>query len=886
MTINYVGENLELGKWGHIAVLISFVFAALSAVSYYFSVEGKEEEKESWRKIGRYSFYTHAFGIALIVGILFYMLFNHHYEYLYVWKHSSNEMPLRYILSCFWEGQEGSFLLWTIWHVVLGVVLLLTAKKWEAPVMAIIAAVQVFLVSMLLGIHIPSGPYIGWMVLALGAFALFIAWNKLSKIEKLAIGGALASISVFLILKNIEGFKIGSSPFTQLMRENDKYGKEAFFLNPHYLHVLDGNGLNPLLQNYWMTIHPPMLFLGFASTLIPFAFAIAGLWTKKLNEWMTPALPWIFFGVAALGTGILMGGAWAYESLTFGGFWAWDPVENASLFPWLTFVGAAHVMIVQRKKGKSSYVTFILTILSFILVLYSTYLTRSGILGDSSVHSFADGLPGQLLIFLFFFFWLTGFLLMQNPLLKILFTVVSLLFLVIQFYVTDLKEISIGLVTAYIGLFVFSYFKYFPKEGSEEDEHHTSREFWMFIAAIVLLISCIHIIFTTSMPVFNKVFGTKKTPNTNIFDDYVRYQILFASIICIMMSFGLYLKYKATPVKKLIADLSISILITSALCLIVGIGYQLDFENDTFRLVSYWLFFFAASFAIIANVNYFIRILKGKIMLAGAPIAHLGFGMIMLGAFISTSQSNVLTENVGQIDLEHESDGKIKNNENLFLPINDTLPVGDYKVTYNNIHKEGHNIYFDVDYFNKKGEKEFTLSPFMQLNDKMGNVSEPATKHFLHKDIYTHMQTFELAQPKEVKLKNGDSLKVGKGHLILDTVMVKADQTGMLYRFEFNYQVNGKFVEKVILENEKNHIESKMAALKKTDAKVRLLRIAPEEDSLVFEVADANSGFMILKAIEFPFINILWAGCIVMVIGTVIAIIHRNKQNKSLVNVG
>jgi cytochrome c-type biogenesis protein CcmF len=502
------------------------------------------------------------------------------------------------------------------------------------------------------------------------------------------------------------------------------------------------------------------------------------------------------------------------------------------------------------------------------------------------VHSFADGLPGQLLIFLFFFFWLTGFLLMQNPLLKILFTVVSLLFLVIQFYVTDLKEISIGLVTAYIGLFVFSYFKYFPKEGSEEDEHHTSREFWMFIAAIVLLISCIHIIFTTSMPVFNKVFGTKKTPNTNIFDDYVRYQILFASIICIMMSFGLYLKYKATPVKKLIADLSISILITSALCLIVGIGYQLDFENDTFRLVSYWLFFFAASFAIIANVNYFVRILKGKIMLAGAPIAHLGFGMIMLGAFISTSQSNVLTENVGQIDLEHESDGKIKNNENLFLPINDTLPVGDYKVTYNNIHKEGHNIYFDVDYFNKKGEKEFTLSPFMQLNDKMGNVSEPATKHFLHKDIYTHMQTFELAQPKEVKLKNGDSLKVGKGHLVLDTVMVKADQTGMLYCFEFNYQVNGKFVEKVILENEKNHIESKMATLKKTDAKVRLLRIAPEEDSLVFEVADANSGFMILKAIEFPFINILWAGCIVMVIGTVIAIIHRNKQNKSLVNVG
>ena len=885
MTINYVGENLELGKWGHIAVLISFVFAALSAVAYYFSVEGKEEEKESWRKIGRYSFYTHAFGITLIVGILFYMLFNHHYEYLYVWKHSSNEMPLRYILSCFWEGQEGSFLLWTIWHVVLGIILMLTSKKWEAPVMAIIAAVQVFLVSMLLGIHIPSGPYVGFLVLTLGAFALFVAWHKLSQIEKLAIGGALASISIFLIFKDIEGFKIGSSPFTQLLREDEKQGSAALFLNPHYLHAIDGNGLNPLLQNYWMTIHPPMLFLGFASTLVPFAFAIAGLWTKKLNEWMTPALPWIFFGVAALGTGILMGGAWAYESLTFGGFWAWDPVENASLFPWLTFVGAAHVMIVQRKKGKSSYVTFILTILSFILVLYSTYLTRSGILGDSSVHSFADGLPGQLLIFLFFFFWLTGFLLMQNSLMKILFTVVSLLFLVIQFYVADLKEISIGLITVYIGLFVFSYFKYFPKEGSEEDEHHTSREFWMFIAAIVLLISCIHIIFTTSMPVFNKVFGTKKTPNTNIFDDYVRYQILFASIICIMMSFGLYLKYKATPVKKLIADLSISLLITSALCLVVGIGYQLDFENDTFRLISYWLFFFASSFSIIANVNYFVRILKGKIMLAGAPIAHLGFGMIMLGAFISTSQSKVLTENVGHQDLEKEFDAKLKNNENLLLPINDTLPIGEYYVTYNNIHKEGHNIYFDVDYLNKEKKKEFTLQPFLQLNEKMGNVAEPSTRHFIHKDIYTHLQQFEIAGVRQVQMTKGDSIIFDKGHLHF--VNVKANIAGDKYQvaIDFELRKKEKVKDKFTVYSEVNKMSSPAYFVKNTEqASVKLVDFAPDGKKLMFEIADSNSGYVILKAIEFPFINILWAGCIVMVIGTVIAIIHRNKQNKAILN--
>jgi cytochrome c-type biogenesis protein CcmF len=122
----------------------------------------------------------------------------------------------------------------------------------------------------------------------------------------------------------------------------------------------DGKGLNHLLQNHLMTIHPPTLFLGFASTLIPFAFAIAGLWKRDLKGWMKPAIPWAFFGVMILGTGILMGGAWAYEALGFGGFWAWDPVENASLVPWLTLVGGAHLLLINRRKPISAFTTLLL----------------------------------------------------------------------------------------------------------------------------------------------------------------------------------------------------------------------------------------------------------------------------------------------------------------------------------------------------------------------------------------------------------------------------------------------------------------------------------------------------------------------------------------------
>lgn len=117
-----------------------------------------------------------------------------------------------------------------------------------------------------------------------------------------------------------------------------------------------------------------------------------------------PALPWTLVSVMILGTGIIMGGFWAYESLSFGGYWAWDPVENASLVPWLLLIVTLHLMLIYKSTGTSIILTYILSIASFLLVLYATFLTRSGILGDTSVHSFTDlGLSGQLMIFMFVF---------------------------------------------------------------------------------------------------------------------------------------------------------------------------------------------------------------------------------------------------------------------------------------------------------------------------------------------------------------------------------------------------------------------------------------------------------------------------------------------------
>ncbi len=165
---------------------------------------------------------------------------------------------------------------------------------------------------------------------------------------------------------------------------------------------VDGAGLNPLLQDPWMTIHPPVLFTGFSSLVVPFAFALAALVKRDYDGWIKPGLPWVVFSTAILATGFTMGGVWAYKVLGWGGYWGWDPVENGSLIPWLSNTALLHGLLVQRVTGSLRRTNFFLAITSYVLVLYASFLTRSGVLADFSVHSFVNlGLNGFLLAFLF-----------------------------------------------------------------------------------------------------------------------------------------------------------------------------------------------------------------------------------------------------------------------------------------------------------------------------------------------------------------------------------------------------------------------------------------------------------------------------------------------------
>src|SRR5687767_5346806 len=320
--MTFEDEHLLPGQIGHFFVLLAFVTSILSTIAY-FKASGTLNipDKKLWIRYARTTFIIQVASILAVFFIIYFICSNHYFEYLYAYKHASKELEPKYLLACIWEGQEGSFLLWSIWHGILGSLLMFKTKDWEAPVMTVINFAQCFIMLMLLGIY------------------------------------------VFDV-------RIGSSAF--VLTRNELEG--PIFSQPNYLsYIKDGVGLNVLLRNYWMVIHPPVLFLGFASTIVPFAFAYAGIKTKRFGEWVKPALPWTLFSAGVLGIGIMMGAKWAYESLSFGGYWAWDPVENASLVPWLVMIAGIHTQIIYNSTGHSLRPTYFFFIASFVLILYSTY---------------------------------------------------------------------------------------------------------------------------------------------------------------------------------------------------------------------------------------------------------------------------------------------------------------------------------------------------------------------------------------------------------------------------------------------------------------------------------------------------------------------------------
>ncbi len=629
--IDYIGEHLWVGQLGQFLIFQAFAAAVLATVSFALGTNAtKAEDKDNWRTIGRSAFIVHGLSIMTVIGLIFFMMINRYYEYDYVWSHVSDSLPFRYTFAAFWEGQEGSFLLWLFWHSVLGFVLIKRGNEWEQPVMAVLSFAQIFFVFFILGLYFNGGDpdgtdfaFLGniygrsgfvWLLLTGG---LFFAARKVAPAQRALVRGRGVLPTVVLLGLILAGcyhlgeVRIGGSPF--MLLRNVHFA--PIFNTPNYLMSIEGTGLNPLLQNYWMTIHPPTLFLGFATTIVPCAYAIAGLWTGEHKRWMEPALKWALLSAAILGIGIFMGGVWAYEALSFGGYWAWDPVENASLVPWITLIAGIHTTLIARATGYSTKSSYIFYLLTFFLIVYSTFLTRSGILGETSVHAFTEmGLEWQLVLFM-------G-------------TLAALGF---GFYRHRRKEIP----------------------APQREESIYSREFWMFVGSLVLLFSAGLITVTTSIPVINAIAtiepfetviawmsgatsgldggtfnsvhqffanleGGKIAPPEDVVAHHNNFQLWIAILVAILSGVVQFVNYKKASMQ---GDYARSFALYAGGSLILAIGLTIPIMLATgIQAWQYWLLIGCALFAVFTNIAYILGIAKGNLKLAGSALSHVGLG--------------------------------------------------------------------------------------------------------------------------------------------------------------------------------------------------------------------------------------------------------------------
>lgn len=825
MDTQFIGEHLMPGKLGHFFAILSFVMALFSTFSYWraAATENKDlNSSRSWQLLGRNGFILHVAGTAGVFITLFYIIQNHLFEYHYAWRHSDLSLSPKYLLSCFWEGQEGSFLLWSIWHCVLGMIVMFTAKGLESRAMTIISLVQVALASMLLGFYI--GPDI----------------------------------------------KIGSDPFILLRTQMQD---APIFSQPNYLDFIDdGKGLNILLQNYWMVIHPPILFLGFAATLIPFAFTIAALWKGEYKQWLKPTLVWSLFTGGILGTGIMMGGAWAYESLTFGGYWAWDPVENASLVPWLLLVAALHTLVVFKATGRSFIITIVLMSLMYMFVWYSTFLTRTGVLGDTSVHAFTD--EGKAL------YW---------HLLAVLGTLLVL---------------AIGLMLVR--------WKGMPRVKTEEAVN--SREFWMFIGSFILFLSAIQISITTSIPVWSPlakaITGKDIAPPADVIKHYNDIQVWVAIIITLLTASILFFRFKTSDTKTVLKRLSITAGIAIVLSVIMGITQKIGDAR-------YVVLLFGSNYTIVGMIYYAIKVQKMQLKKLGAASTHLGFGIFVLGVLFSSYNKEVMSINTMGIMMDfgkkNASENARESMENVLLYKDAPVVMGEYTATFkgDSTSPDDPRVFFKVAYERRdtvtnQVKESFVLYPDAFVNPKGQEENSmspnPDSKHYLTRDIFTyvtkaydpnHKPTDDTASYKTHKVHEGDTVFTNDGYLVyagLNTNIAPGtypQQAGdvavaaVLLAYDVKGPVDTLFPIYYIRDQYAYQADD---TLKKSNLYARISNIIPDEKAVELKIkqAAAEDDYIVMKALIFPYINLVWLGVIIMSLGFFLAMINRiTKKEKT-----
>ncbi|MFN3596734.1 MAG: cytochrome c biogenesis protein CcsA [Rubricoccaceae bacterium] len=833
-----------IGVAGEFALLFAFVATLVAGVSFLLAT-GERAGAEIWGRTGRWAWAAMSAALVVASVLLWVLLFGRRFEYAYVYQQTSHAMPWHFTFSSFWAGQEGSFLLWALMSAGAGGLLILWWQQrkglgpaalearatFGAPAMAVVALCHGFMLSMLLGLRL--GP-----------------------------------------------LTIGASPFLRLA---DKFPDAPMLQVPGFVPA-DGQGLNDLLQNPWMVIHPPTLFVGFTLLMVPFAFAVAGLWLRRYTQWVRPALPWSLVGVGVLGLGIMMGGFWAYETLSFGGWWAWDPVENSSLVPWLLGVAALHAMVVQKKTAAGHKAALWLSVVTFQFVIYSTFLTRSGVLGDVSVHSFVDlGLYNQLLL------WI----------------------------------VSVGVLG--FGLFALRY-RELPAPATPPAV--LSRESMIFTGTLLLAMTGLVIILGTSAPILGKLF--RNNPSAVPVAFYNTWTLPLAVGSAFLMGIGQLFWWRTMRVEDvnrvLLRPLALTVASTAAVLLLtpfvretvqappapataqaaapateaafVPVAGFFATHGTSLLLL---LFVFASFLALYSNALVLWRVARGNLKMIGGSLSHVGFAMMLLGIFASAVFNDPISDGTGT-NMQGSRD-------NFVVPKGQTVQVDGYTVTYHGQEPDalGRPVYL-MTMTDRRGRTIQTRN-LVYKDSRDQWIQHPYVREGFTRDLYVAVFPSAMSQqrpeaagePQEVLMQRGEERTLARGgqdafrvrfadyDLSVDLETVGLDEAdvdlAVAARLEVTDLASGETrtlrpVYVITQEREQQFVQTRASdwglgvafvGMKVEDNAVRLL----------FDGAEPPSDeWVVVQAYEKPFMSLLWLGTILLTIGFGISAYRRFSENR------
>lgn len=794
---------------GSVILSLALVFSIISMVMYYLTFKGYKNTLNYARV------FYHAMAIFVIAAstLLWYYILTHQYQYKYIFSYSNNSLSTGLLLSSFWGGQEGSFMLWLLLTVIIGVILQsYTSKRGdlEPRVMAVFTLATSFLLVMVSPWFKNPFEYI-WVT------PVFIELKSIN--------------TQFLSLPFVQNFIFSDqqtgSNFVQM--GPDLYAaltQSGIAVNDF---IINGRGLNPQLLNFWMQIHPPILFVGFSMATVPFAFALAALMKDEYKEWISQAFPWTLAGTGILGLGIMLGGYWAYEMLGWGGYWAWDPVENSSLIPWLIGVAAIHTMLVQKRSqqkgegiGRYAKTNLILSILVYVLVLYSTFLTRSGVLGDASVHSFVD--PGML-VYLFLIIFISSFALLG------------------------------------FGMIVFRWKSL--NQQAPQDEGLLSRELALFTAAVVLCASALIVFVGTSSPLFGQSVDVSF---------YNEMHIPLAIIVGLLNGISLILKWKNTSTKDLINGslraLTISLIITVLIVLFGGV-------TDIMMI----LLSFAAAFALVVNAEIAINIIRKNLKMLGAYLAHIGLAIFILGVIGSAAHSTEKT-----IDLVKGKPVEAFGYQMVFTgyePIENGTKYA-FKIKLNKDGKEysAAPIMYIAEYNNSlMREPSILVMPTKDIYIAPLGYDEGGNQK----------QSSSLSIPKGSSAEyNGIKITFTKFNMSPD--VMKAMQEGKDFQIGADITIEGNGIKEeveLLRKQSGSNVEFTSYESKKLNLKLQLVNLSANGIELIPSALDSKpetnvqpkQEVLTVNASIKPFVSLVWIGVLVMVLGFFVAVSRRLKDS-------